>query len=526
MAADTESPQDIAGERALFRRLLDLGHADELETAIAHTLELVCALTRAEAGHVQLRNRYAMSAPVWSISHGLDEAGAAEIAAKTASGVIGRCMSSGETLLAPFAVEGPGLGDRERVEQRESRAVLCAPVGRAPAFGVIYLQGRLEPGGFTALDRERLELCARQLASLTDRLTSRAAMGGDRLAALRSRFKIDEVVGRSAPLAAAIEQLGLAAPLDVSVMIYGGTGTGKSHLARVLHRNSRRASGPFVELNCAALPETLLESELFGSAKDAHSTATARTIGKVAAAEGGTLFLDEVGELSLTAQAKLLHLLQSSTYYPLGSASLERADVRIVAATHQDLKALIAARRFREDLYYRLQVLPVRAPALDGRREDIEPLAAWQLAQVCRRHGLPQLELSPAARYLLETSPWPGNVRQLFHVIEAGAIRAAGAGMSRVEAKHLFPDRQSEAQEDHTFHHATRRFQRDLVQRTLEQTQWNIKDAAVKLGVARSYLYKLIQSFGLARDPAATSAAPAGDGAEPPPVSSPGDTRS
>lgn len=536
MAANVESPQDIACERALFRRLLDLGHADEVETAIAHTLGLVCALTRAKAGHIQLCNRYAVSAPVWSISHGLDGVGAAEIVAKTASDVIGRCMSSGETLLTPFAFEGPGLGDcdcdcdcdceSQSVEQCESRAVLCAPVGRAPAFGVIYLQGRLEPGGFTALDRERLELCARQLASLTDRLMSQAAAGCDRMASMRSRFKIDDVVGRSAPLAAAIEQLGLAAPLDVSVMIYGGTGTGKSHLARVLHRNSRRASGPFVELNCAALPETLLESELFGSAKGAHSTATARTIGKVAAAEGGTLFLDEVGELSLTAQAKLLHLLQSSTYYPLGSASLERADVRIVAATHQDLKALIAARQFREDLYYRLQVLPVCAPALDERREDIDPLADWQLAQVCRRHGLAQLELSPAARYLLETSPWPGNVRQLFHVIEAGAIRAAGAGMSRVEAKHLFPDGQSEAQEDHTFHHATRRFQRDLVQRTLEQTQWNIKDAAVKLDVARSYLYKLIQAFGLERDPAAASAAPGGDSVEPPPVSSPGDTRS
>lgn len=523
MAVALDPHADVARERTLFRRLLDLGHDDDIDTLLGHALTLVCELARAETGYIQLRNRYAEHAPAWSISHGLDEASTAQVEARTSSGVIERCMTSGETLVTSSALEDPRFRDRESVKRGKIRAVMCAPIGKAPAFGVIYLQGRLEPGAFTSLDRERLELCARQLASLADRLILRGEVGRDQLAPLRERFKIEDVVGRSATLAAAIEQLGLAAPLDVSVMIYGGTGTGKSHLARVLHRNSRRAGAPFVELNCAALPETLLESELFGAAKGAHSTATTRTLGKVAAAEGGTLFLDEVGELSLAAQAKLLQLLQSSTYYPLGSSNLERANVRIVAATNQDLKALIASRQFREDLYYRLQVLPVRAPELEERREDIDPLATWQLAAVCKRHGLPQLEFTPAASYLLETSSWPGNVRQLFHVIEAGAIRAAGTGMSRVEAKHLFPDGQSEQPENPTFQHATRRFQRDLVQRTLEQTQWNVKEAAAKLDVARSYLYKLIQSFGLERDAGAVSSprSAADDGNSP--VSSVGD---
>src|SRR5690606_16456796 len=152
--------------------------------------------------------------------------------------------------------------------------------------------------------------------------------------------------------------------LDVSLMITGETGTGKSQLARVIHKNSPRCSGPFIEVNCAAIPETLMESELFGAAPGAHSTATSRVEGKVAGAEGGTLFLDEIAELPFSAQAKLLQLLQTKEYYPLGSTRVVRADVRVIAATNADLVAQIEQQRFRKDLYYRLDVLPIKMPSL------------------------------------------------------------------------------------------------------------------------------------------------------------------
>src|SRR5438876_851423 len=193
------------------------------------------------------------------------------------------------------------------------------------------------------------------------------------------------------------------------------------------------ARHPSVTLNCATLPETLIESELFGALPGAHSTATRRIEGKVESAERGTLFLDEIGELSHAAQAKLLHLLQAKEYYPLGGTKPQRANVRVIAASNLDLQHAVAERRFREDLFYRLQVLPIRVPSLAERREDIPLLAAWFCTQACTRHGLPRLALSPNALRAAETAEWPGNVRQLENAVEAAVIRAAGAHAKQVE---------------------------------------------------------------------------------------------
>src|SRR6185295_9606493 len=218
------------------------------------------------------------------------------------------------------------------------------------------------------------------------------------------------------------------------------SGTGKSQIARVIHDNGPRRSQPFVELNCAALPEGLVESEIFGAVPGAHSMATRRMEGKIAAAEGGTLVLDEVGDLSLSAQAKLLQFLQSRDYYPLGASRPIRADVRLIAATNTDLRQAVNQRRFREDLLYRLQVLPLRVPALRERREDIAAMSRYFCEQACLRHGLPRVTLSAGAIHALETAAWPGNVRELAHAVQAAAIRAAGEGVEQVERTHMFPE--------------------------------------------------------------------------------------
>src|SRR5438552_747112 len=212
-------------------------------------------------------------------------------------------------------------------------------------------------------------------------------------------------------------------------------------------------------------------------------------------------FLDEIGELSPAAQAKLLHLLHAKEYYPLGGTRPLRANVRVIAATNTDLQQAVAEGRFREDLFYRLQVLPVRVPSLAERREDIPLLAAFFCAQACRRHGLPRLALSPNALRAAESAEWPGNVRQLENAVEAAVIRAAGEHAKQVERVHLFPDSVAAAEPDAaaTFQEATRRFQARLLHDALEAQGWNVVDTARRLDLARSHIYNLIRAFGLER---------------------------
>jgi Nif-specific regulatory protein len=220
----------------------------------------------------------------------------------------------------------------------------------------------------------------------------------------------------------------------------------------------------------------------------------------VAAAEHGTLFLDEIGELAPAAQAKLLQLLHAKQYYPLGGTRPVTADIRLLAATNADLEAAVRARRFREDLFYRLQVLPLRVPSLAERREDVKELAAYFCAGACERYRLPRITLSREGLRALEAAEWPGNVRQLAHAVEAGVIRAAGVGALRVERAHLFPgSAAAEGRERLTFQEATRRFQAGLLRETIEETGWNIVEAARRLDLARSHVYNLIRAFGIER---------------------------
>jgi len=271
----------------------------------------------------------------------------------------------------------------------------------------------------------------------------------------------------------------------------------------VIHENGPRAAHAFVELNCARLPETLVESELFGAVAGSHSTAHRNVTGKVGAAEHGTLFLDEIGELSLATQAKLLQLLQSKRYYPLGASEPRHADVRVIAATNTDLEAAVAEGRFREDLYYRLKVLPVRVPTLAERAPDVQLLARVFVERSCERHALPRLELSIGALHAIHTAEWPGNVRQLENAIEAACIRAAGTGVKQIGRDHVFPEsapeRDAGETAEITFQEETRRFQRELLARTLEETGWNVAASARRLDLARSHLYSLIKAFDLTR---------------------------
>lgn len=492
-------------ERDLYLRLLRLGGESELMPLLREALGLVVEAVGAKQGYLELHDEEdGTSAPRWWIAHGFSSDEVEAVRQAISQGIIAEAIAKGRSIVTPAAFLDPRFSARSSVRLRRIGAVLCAPIGDDPPRGVLYLQGHAS-AGFGEEDVGLAEIFAHQLAPLVDRLHAeeRRKESSDPTSALRENLRLHGVIGRSPALAAVLRQVALAAPLDVSVLLTGESGSGKSLLARAIHESGPRAGGPFVELNCGALPETLVESELFGAERGAHSTADRAMPGKVAAAEKGTLFLDDIGELPLGAQAKLLQVLQSKEYFPLGGTRPVRADVRLIAATNKDLEGEVAGRRFREDLFYRLRVLPIRVPALRERREDIRELAAWFCAQACERHGLPHLALSRNALHAAAAAEWRGNVRELAHAVESAAIRAAGEGAAQVEQAHLFPDQSppdAEAKEGLTFQEATRHFQAGLLRETLEETGWNVVEAARRLDLARSHVYNLIRAFGLERE--------------------------
>jgi len=489
-------------ERDLYRRLLDLGEQNELEPFLREALALVVEVIGARQGYLELHDdQDRAGGQPWCIAHGFSAGEVEGIRAAISRGIIAHALATGQTIVTPSALLDPRFRERDSVRMGRIEAVVCAPIGSDPPLGVLYLQGREEPGAFSEEDRSNAELFSRHLAPLAERLLARRRSedNADATRVLRRMLRLEGVIGRSAGFAAALQQVALVAPLEVSVLLTGENGTGKSQLARIIHDNGPRRNGPFVEVNCAALPEALAENELFGHEPEAFTGATKRKEGKVAAAERGTLVLDEVAELSSTVQAKLLQVLQSRHYYPLQASKPVKADVRVIAATNADLRAAIVGHRFREDLYYRLEVLPIRVPSLAERREDIPELAAHFCASACERHRLARVTLSPGAVRVLQSGDWPGNVRQLAHAVEAAVIRASGSGAERVEARHLLSDSGAAARQPLTFQDATRRFQERLLRETLEECGWNIVDTANRLDLARSHVYNLIRVFALQR---------------------------
>lgn len=490
-------------QRDLYRQLLEVGLDDDLELFLDRALTLFIEVTGARRGYIELRDpKSAADQPGFSLVRGL--ADEALVPGSFSRSVITETLLTGDTVATASAQGDPRFSASLSVRMSRLEAVLCAPIGKSPVLGVVYLQDRREIGPFTEEDRAQAEIFARHLAGFADRVISKHSVQheSDPTQPYRKTLRLESFVGSSQALTKVFHQISLVAPLKIGVLLTGDSGTGKTQVARAIHDNSPQRSGPFVELNCAALPEDLLENELFGAERGAHSTAQKRSIGKVEAAEGGVLFLDEVGELSLRAQAKLLQLLQSGDYYTLGSSTPRSAHVRVVAATNADLGEAVREKRFREDLFYRLNVFPIRLPSMTERREDIALLAAHFCKSTCEANGFPALELSAGSVLALETADWPGNVRELQHTVEAGVIRAHGESSPLVDRKHLFPGQPSDGSNPSmSFHGATREFQRRLLSETLERQGWNVTATARALELTRAHVYNLMATFQIKRPP-------------------------
>ena len=322
--------------------------------------------------------------------------------------------------------------------------------------------------------------------------------------ALRARVnRTYTMVGESVAMRQLREQVAMAAPTNGRVLIYGENGTGKELVARTIHLSSRRRALPFIEVNCAAIPEELIESELFGHVRGAFTGAVADRRGKFEVADGGTLFLDEIGDMSLKTQAKVLRVLQEQTMEPVGGTSRIRVDVRVLAATNKDLQAEIRANNFREDLYFRLNVIPIHVPPLRERPEDIPMLADHFMAEFAREYGRRLKRFDPAATSVLEHYLWPGNVRELRNVIERLMIMVPGEAITAPDLNFLDrnginrPEASQAVLERLTLHEARDRFERDFILRTLAEQQGNMSRTADVLGVERSNLYRKMRAFGV-----------------------------
>jgi len=308
-----------------------------------------------------------------------------------------------------------------------------------------------------------------------------------------------KMMGSSPAWMRAVEQASLAARSDARVLLIGESGTGKELLAAHIHNSSPFASGPFVKVNCAAIPTELLETELFGHEKGSFTGATATRRGKFELADGGTIFLDEVGDLHAASQAKLLRVLQEGEFHRVGGEQIIKVAVRVVSATNRDLGALVTQEKFREDLYYRLSVVPIRVPALRERPQDIRLLAEYFLEDFCARNNFRPKTLDPPVLPMLESYGWPGNARELRNVIERMAILSPGERLMR-DSVPVEIRVQREAGPKSTIQEARESAEREHILRALEESKWNVSGAARRLGMERTNLHKRIRALGLSRE--------------------------
>lgn len=317
--------------------------------------------------------------------------------------------------------------------------------------------------------------------------------------------KTREIIGDSPAIQKIKDTIDKVAPTDARVLVTGQNGTGKELVARWLHEKSPRASGPMVEVNCAAIPAELIESELFGHEKGAFTSAVKQRIGKFEQASGGTLFLDEIGDMSLSAQAKVLRALQENKITRVGGDKEIQVDVRVVAATNKDLNREIEAKKFRMDLYHRLSVILIHVPSLNERVEDIPQLSQNFVAKICKGYGMPEKIIQPKALKELQNFNWSGNIRELHNVIERLVILSDTKITQEDVVSYVSPSTHFATATDvfekyEKFQDFKDYIEQEFIAFRLKKNSWNISKTAEQLDIQRSHLYNKIEKFGLVRD--------------------------
>jgi Nif-specific regulatory protein len=417
-------------------------------------------------------------------------------------GIVGEVIQTGRPIRVDDAYADPRFDQSvDRQSGYRTQSLLCVPMrdgeGRViGAFEAINRRG----GPFTEDDLEALaDLCLPASAAVQH--------SRERDQLLRSNQQLTErvtgqttIIGESPAMVALRGTIARLAATDLPVLILGESGSGKEVAAQALHYQGPRAAHPFIAVNCAALTETLLESELFGHEKGAFTDAHTMRPGKFELADGGTLFLDEIGEMSPGGQAKLLRVLEQKVVTRVGGSQAIPINVRVIAATNSNLAVAVREKRFRQDLYYRLSVVTVDLPPLRERPEDVLPLARHFLEQFCRQAGRRPLDISPDARRRLQAHSWPGNVRELRNLMERVAFLCRSDQVEVEDLAFILAPQTEEADELAAgvgLSEATIRFQQEYIRKAIKRVQGNMSDAARLLGLHRSNLYRKMRQLGL-----------------------------
>jgi two-component system nitrogen regulation response regulator NtrX len=388
--------------------------------------------------------------------------------------------------------------------------VLSAIIKRNPSLPVIMISG--EGDIRTALKATQMgafDFLEKPLDPDRVLLTVKNALERNRLERAKTNLleSVKEhyvMIGSSPRMKKVHDLIVKAAMTNSKVLIEGENGTGKELVARAVHHGGPKADRPFVAVNCAAIPDTLIESELFGHKKGAFTGAVADKPGRFKTADGGTLFLDEIGDMSPMTQAKVLRALEEGVIEMVGSGSPVPVDVRLIAATNKDLQKEMLEEKFREDLYFRINVLNIKLPPLRERREDVPLIVEHYIRHFCNEHGVVLKHISPSAMEKLTLHAWPGNIRELKNFVEKMVILVESVEIGKGDVQSLLregtPRKLKENDELLTLHEAKERFEREFIRAKLEATGWNITKAAELLDIPRTYLHKKVKEMGLGRD--------------------------
>jgi Nif-specific regulatory protein len=442
-------------------------------------------------------------------SHGLDETGVRRIKYRIGEGITGRVVETGKPVVVPQVSREPMFLDRlgrKTVLSQQELTFICVPilVNRKPV-GALAVDLRYKADRDYDRAAKFLSIIATMIAQAikVDHLieTDKQRLLDENIhlkQELRERYDFSHLIGNSNPLRQVYEQVTQVARTNTTVLLRGESGTGKELIAHAIHYNSLRADKPFIKVSCAALPETLIESELFGYEKGAFTGAQNRKKGRFEMAEGGTLFLDEIGDLNVSTQIKLLRVLQEREFERLGGTDTIKVNVRLVAATNKDLAKAITDGQFREDLYYRLNVFSIFMPPLRERKSDVLLLADHFLEKFAREHGKRIKRISTTAIDMLASYHWPGNVRELQNIIER-AVLVCATGV--IHGHHLPPTLQT-AEKSGTVSRlsldsAVGAYESDLIQDALKTTRGNRKRAAQLLDTTERILGYKVKKYGI-----------------------------